>query len=511
MRKNKNKDSFSKWLNKLQQESWQLELLISGVAIFALFESLKILPTYYPIVQEIGATNLPVGVIFNVALFILHSGVKIFLINLIIHALIRSLWIGALGLRYVSGDIDFEDLNYNDKFTNHLKQRIGPFDNYIDKLENFSSILFSYTFLLFFILLSLFLYLFWAILIIYFTTEFLTFTKVVTFSLILIISVYLLLGLLVAFDFLTLGYLKRIKNKFFTRLYLPIYKFYSFATLSFLWRPMLFNFLDHPYTKRLFFLIIPYLFFLGFLGGFDFYSYGHYPDFIHQLQFKDADIINENSFNLSFYEEERNRYSATDVFQKKISEFSIPSKKISGSLGEIFVKAISNDKWLIAKIDSTIQPLREEGLTQHTLSAAKTSFEAGFNEGGRDKDMEILIAKYGNHPNFQQKRDSLLQTFEEEEIVLFKEQFLKSKAILKNAIILKIDTQQIEAQKITCDFYTHPQGKIQGMLCFYPIDSLSIGRHYLTVGKVIGKKINRPNTIILDTAYTTIPFIYTGL
>jgi len=44
--KNTREDSFSKWLDKLQQESWQLELLISGVAIFALWESLKVLPTY---------------------------------------------------------------------------------------------------------------------------------------------------------------------------------------------------------------------------------------------------------------------------------------------------------------------------------------------------------------------------------------------------------------------------------------------------------------------------------
>ena len=33
------KKSFTKWLEILQQESWQLELLISGFAIFLLAES----------------------------------------------------------------------------------------------------------------------------------------------------------------------------------------------------------------------------------------------------------------------------------------------------------------------------------------------------------------------------------------------------------------------------------------------------------------------------------------
>ena len=42
--KNDYKDSkFQKLLNKLQQESWQLELLISGFAIFGLISSLVLL------------------------------------------------------------------------------------------------------------------------------------------------------------------------------------------------------------------------------------------------------------------------------------------------------------------------------------------------------------------------------------------------------------------------------------------------------------------------------------
>ena len=344
--------------------------------------------------------------------------------------------------------------------------------------------------------------------------------KVVVFILFFTVIFYLLFGLLVAFDFLTLGFFKRIKNRFFSSFYLGIYKFYSFVTLSFLWRAMLFNFLDRPYTKRLLFLSVPYLLFLGFLGGFNAYSYGHYPDFIHQGHYNDLKTINENSFNLSFYEEERNRYADSDVFQKVIANFSIPSKKIAGPIGEIFVKARSGDKWLIAKIDSTIQPLREEGLTHHILGA-KSDFEDGFNKGSREAEMDYFREKYENHPNWQQKRDSLLQTFETKDAIRLKQQFLKSKEILKNAIILKIDEQTIDPSKITCDFYTHPQGKLQGMLCFYPIDSLTIGRHYLTIGKVTGRKItvgkisigsknNLSNVIRLDTTYQKIPFIYTG-
>lgn len=55
--------------------------------------------------------------------------------NLIIHIVLRGLWIGALGLRYVSGEIDYDNLNYSDKFTNYLKKKVGSFDNYIWKVR----------------------------------------------------------------------------------------------------------------------------------------------------------------------------------------------------------------------------------------------------------------------------------------------------------------------------------------------------------------------------------------
>lgn len=481
MQEDKKNDSFSNWLDKLQQESWQLELLISGVAIFALWESLKVLPAYLPIAQEISSAAFLLGLTLNFAIVALIAGIKIFLINLVIHVLIRSLWIGALGLRYVSGDINFEELNYNKRITDHLKNKIGPFDNYIDKLENFSSILFSYTFLLFFILLSVFLYFLWAILFLYILSESLpseslpkdSWWAIFGFG---ILGIYLLLGLLVTFDFVTLGLLKRVKNKTFARVYLPLYRFYSTITLSFSWRPMLFNFLDQPYTKRLFLLIIPYLIFLGFLGGFNVNTDGYYPNFIHQEQYNYLYTINQHSFNLVYYEEERNKYADADVFQKTIRQFSIPSKKIIGPIGEIFVKARSTDKWLINKSDATLLPLKDEGLTHHVLG----SFNVGWNAYG-DVDAEA-----------------------------FKQQFIKSKSILKNSILLSIDSTAIAPERISCDYYTHPDGKVPGLLCFYPLDSIAIGRHILEVGKVVANKNRQTNEIILDTTYQIIPFIYGG-
>lgn len=129
MSKNYDKPSFKKLLDKLQEDSWQLELLISGFAIFGLFYAIE------P-VNQVSIEALKGG---ETIFFRVLNTVKIFLFimifNLIIHIVLRGLWIGALGLRYVSGEIDYDNLNYSDKFTNYLKKKVGSFDNYIWKVR----------------------------------------------------------------------------------------------------------------------------------------------------------------------------------------------------------------------------------------------------------------------------------------------------------------------------------------------------------------------------------------
>jgi len=95
------KSFFKDWLEKLQQESWQLELIISGIAILGLREVMKYLDTF----GESMMTENPRDITIVMMLLMIKSlyfGASISLINLVVHVLIRSLWIGAIGLRYVS-------------------------------------------------------------------------------------------------------------------------------------------------------------------------------------------------------------------------------------------------------------------------------------------------------------------------------------------------------------------------------------------------------------------------
>ena len=153
MAKQDNKSFFSEWLEKLQQESWQLELLISGLALFGIYESQDLLIELRMYVQSNSEGMTKVSQNFFIG--ILGVGWKIFFINLLIHVILRGLWIGAIGLRYVSQDIDYEALNYSEYFTQMLKNRVGAFDDFIEKLEKICSVLFAYTFLLFLLFFSL--------------------------------------------------------------------------------------------------------------------------------------------------------------------------------------------------------------------------------------------------------------------------------------------------------------------------------------------------------------------
>ena len=122
--------SFKQLLEKLQEESWQLELIISGFAIYGLFVAYE--PISISVQESQNEQQVYAFIISSVALV----SCAILIFNLLLHVILRGLWIGALGLRYVSGDIDYDQLNYSRKFNKYLRKKVGSFDKYIANLEN---------------------------------------------------------------------------------------------------------------------------------------------------------------------------------------------------------------------------------------------------------------------------------------------------------------------------------------------------------------------------------------
>ena len=236
MSQNYDNPAFKKLLSKLQEESWQLELIISGFAIFGLF-------TAYPsIAEEVQASN-STNIYKFVIYFVAQISCGILLFNLLLHVLLRGLWIGTLGLRYVSGEIEYDELKYTEKFTNFLKRKVGSFDKYIATLENYCSVIFAVSFLLIFYVLALT----FTIIVIGLIGNYIIgnddLPNWVRNAIGVPLMIFVVIGMFLTFiDFVTLGFLK--KKKWIAKIYFPVYWTYSFITLSFLYSPFPYNFAD---------------------------------------------------------------------------------------------------------------------------------------------------------------------------------------------------------------------------------------------------------------------------
>ena len=70
------------------------------------------------------------------------------------------------------------------------------------------------------------------------------------------VLIFIIFGMLITFvDFITQGWLK--KKKWISRVYFPIYWVFSYITLSFLYRPIVYNFLDNKFGKRISMALLP--------------------------------------------------------------------------------------------------------------------------------------------------------------------------------------------------------------------------------------------------------------
>ncbi|QTE23833.1 hypothetical protein [Polaribacter cellanae] len=312
---NNYKDSkFRELLDKLQQESWQLELLISGFAIFGLFTAIPLLITEMSIAEnnkEIYSYSI---------LIVSFIACSILIFNLLVHVVLRGLWIGALGLRYVSGDIDFDTLNYHNRFTKYLQKRIVSFDRYVGNLENYCSVLFAISFLLIFYVITIFIIVlcFVGIATLILSNDSLP----ETLRTIVGVTLMILLGIgtfLMFVDFVTQGYLK--KKKWLSKIYFPFYKVFSFLTLTFLYRPLVYNFLDNKFTKKISFFLVPSYIFILILISFKYKN----TNYLENVEYVSSVYVNPVNYE--------------DLLLKKgefVKRASIQSKVITGSYIKVF-------------------------------------------------------------------------------------------------------------------------------------------------------------------------------
>ena len=402
--KNEKDQKIQTWLESLQRESWQLELLISGFTIFLLVQFVGILPDVFPAFNTHTNFSQPIHNAITSFLGVTLFATFALIVNLILHVFLRGFWIAAIGLRSVQKTVDYEQLNYSTYFTKKLEKKVASLDKLIIRLDTFASVVFAFAFLVVFMLASFALWvllvsvirLIFEIIFNYFDGEwavfFLEYLRSFVFAL-----VYLT-GVIYLIDTLSLGFFK--KYNWLSKLYYPIYKFLGWITLSTIYRSIYYSLISRfPKTKiRLLLIVFIFLLVMIPLNRLTFYKY--FPDSVH-----------------SSTEMNSNHYDDTREEEERIWSASIPSEIMDSDYVPLFIRYNVDHNETLDSLCTTYTP-------------TKTSiFVTGFHSGGiRDpyypeEDPDKLLAclsqlytvaindsiytnldfYFYDHPNFEEK------------------------------------------------------------------------------------------------------------
>jgi hypothetical protein len=424
-------NKFTQWLEKLQQESWQLELLISGFLLTLLFEARIFIDG--SLTKNADLMYIGEGTFVNLLLFVLYCTCIILIINLVCHVILRSLWIGAIGLRNVSGDINLDNIKMSPVFKEYLERKIPSFDDFIENLENFCCLIFAFTFLIIFAIFSfcfgIMLLIVFSIIIVEITSSLPWLKKGIKYLMRVFIFVYSLTGFIYMVDFLTLGWIKKIE--WFSKIYRPIHRFFSVISFSRIYRPLYYNMVDNPLGRKVMLAIIPYL---GILTAYSLLSFNSYAIFPSKDSVYKSDITNYD--NLSTIE---NRSIINIQLSKKYYD--------NDDFLEVFYPFALLNK---IKYKACYQSYSNEKVGVILGSEFTTGFKSTYE---KEKPNLDSIA------NIQKKAD-----------------FMQIACVSSHFEIGISDSVQ---QKVSYEFYQHPKTTQKGILATVDILSLARGKYFL--------------------------------
>lgn len=253
-----------RWLEELQQRSWEPEILLSGIVLYGMFKVPDILDSFLAFFK-LNIFDNSQDIDNLIALF--KMGIYWLIGGLILHLICRGIWIGMVGLSYTfPNGIRRDKLKYQAKFQNKLES-IPPFERIVVRLEKVSSSLFSLSFMLFMSLIGGYLF-FFVLLILPFTIGYLYFDWGFTGPGFAWFYAYVLtilgVGIIGLIDFLSLGYFRRFK--WLAKVYWPIHRVISALTLSRLYRPIYYGIVSN-FNRWLFFVLLLVFTFVSIFGA----------------------------------------------------------------------------------------------------------------------------------------------------------------------------------------------------------------------------------------------------
>ncbi|NHF60929.1 hypothetical protein FK220_016370 [Flavobacteriaceae bacterium TP-CH-4] len=136
----------SHWLQRLKDESWEAELLVSAIATFGTFQLFDVVFwATYRFIDLLPPKQYPLGY------FIVISGllaVSILVSMFVIHFFLRAFWVGLVGLNSVFPDYSLEDSAYSKIYTEKILSILPKQEETIQKVDELCSVIFAAAFCL---------------------------------------------------------------------------------------------------------------------------------------------------------------------------------------------------------------------------------------------------------------------------------------------------------------------------------------------------------------------------
>ena len=135
-------DDQPKWLESLARQSWEAELIMSGLAIYG---ASALIPVVDKLVEQmVFKFDDRILEILNYAFLYVYVALTLIMMSFIAHFALRLLWVGTLGLSSVyPGGINLQNESYTRSFLQKVKDEFPSLQNFSLKLDRTSSVIFS--------------------------------------------------------------------------------------------------------------------------------------------------------------------------------------------------------------------------------------------------------------------------------------------------------------------------------------------------------------------------------
>ncbi len=309
---------------------------------------------------------------------------------------------------------------------------MGSFDRYIATLENYCSVIFAISFLLIFYVLAITFSIIDIALIANYVLDNDSLPNWLKGVVGIIFMVFIIFGMLLTLiDFITLGFLK--KKKWISRIYFPVYWVFSFITLSFLYRPLVYNFLDNRFGRRLSLILIPFYILILAVTSVNYKNSNYFDGDIS------SDVYIANNRN---YED-----MVAHLDKEFIDDVAIQSKVITDPFIKVFVVFSERVENRVYSFNPDLEPKKDRRGLQSNI-VFNSDFDSPINDSTRTAYVETLNKIYSVKIDTLEINSEFVMGRSKKDELGF-ETYLSTKDLSEGKHILKVNRLRIREEDTT--------------------------------------------------------------